>query len=97
MSPSQTPIAAVPSDAILKVASTAAALAAACPITSDDVALYNATAAGCQLSPSLSRSGSSSSVLEMSGAEDGGSETDSIHLPRRQRKRSPQSHSKCSL
>ncbi len=74
-----------------------AALVAARPTSADDAALTTTPAAGHQLSPSPSRSGLSSSASDMSGAEDGSSETDGFHKPRRRRKRSPQSESPGSM
>jgi hypothetical protein len=83
--------------AVLEAEASTAALVAARPTAADDAALSTTPAAGRRLRPSPSRSGSPSSASDMSGAEDGGSETDGFHKPRRRRKRSPQSGSPGSM
>ena len=85
------------STAALVAARPTAALVAAHPTAADDAALSTTPAAGRRLPPSPSRPGSPSSASDMSGAEDGGSETDGFHKPRRRRKRSPQSGSPGSM
>ncbi len=103
--PSIAAVVATPSAAVAEAssksaeaaASSAAVLEAEVSTAADDAALTTTPAAGRQLSPSPSRSGSSSSASDMSGAEDGVSETDGFHLPRRRRKRSPQSGSPGSM
>ena len=83
--------------AVLVAEVSTAALVAAHPTAADDAALSTTPAAGRRLPPSPSRPGSPSSASDMSGAEDGGSETDGFHKPRRRRKRSPQSGSPGSM
>ncbi len=95
-SPSAT-VTEAPSKSAVAAVSPAAALVAVRPTAADDAALTTAPAADRQLSPSPSRSGSPSSASHMSGAEDGGSETDGFHKPCRRRKRSPQSGSPGSM
>ena len=95
--PSKSAEATAPPVAVLDAAVSTAALVAALPTAADDAALTTTPAAGRQLPPSPSRSGSSSSASDMSGAEDGSSETDGFHKPRRRRKRSPQSGSPGSM
>ena len=83
--------------AVLEAETSTAALVAARPTAADDAALSTTPAAGRRLAPSPSRPGSPSSASDMSGAEDGGSETDGFHKPRRRRKRSPQTGSPGSM
>ena len=98
-------VAATPSAAVAEASPAAvlvaevstAALVAAHPTAADDAALSTTPAAGRRLPPSPSRPGSPSSASDMSGAEDGGSETDGFHKPRRRRKRSPQTGSPGSM
>jgi len=98
-------VAATPSAAVAEASPAAvlvtevstAALVAAHPTAADDAALSTTPAAGRRLAPSPSRPGSPSSASDMSGAEDGGSETDGFHKPRRRRKRSPQTGSPGSM
>ena len=98
-------VAATPSAAVAEASPAAvlvtevstAALVTAHPTAADDAALSTTPAAGRRLAPSPSRPGSPSSASDMSGAEDGGSETDGFHKPRRRRKRSPQTGSPGSM
>ena len=83
--------------AVLEAETSTAALVAASPTAADDAALSTTPAAGRRLPPSPSRSGTPSSASDMSGAEDGGSETDGFHKHRRRRKRSPQTGSPGSM
>ncbi len=104
-SPSIAAVVATPSAAVAEAssksseaaASPAAALEAEVSTAADDAALSTTPAAGRRLPPSPSRSGSPSSASDMSGAEDGGSETDGFHKQRRRRKRSPQTGSPGSM
>jgi hypothetical protein len=83
--------------AALEAEVSTAALGAAQPPAADDAALSTTLAAGRWLRPSPSRSGSPPSASDMSGAEDGGSETDGFHKHHRRRKRSPQTGSPGSM
>ena len=83
--------------AVLEAETSTAALVAARPTAADDAALSTTPAAGRRLPPSPSRSGTPPSASDMSGAEDGGSETDGFHKHRRRRKRSPQTGSPGSM
>ncbi len=87
----------ITSAAVLEAEVSTAALVAAHPTAADDAALSTTPAAGRRLPPSPSRSGSPSSASDMSRAENGGSETDGFHKPRRRRKRSPQTGSPGSM
>jgi hypothetical protein len=94
---SKFPEAAASSAAVLGVAVSNAALVAARPTAADDAALTTTPPASRQVSPSPSPSGWSSSASDMAGAEDGSSETNGFHKPRRRQKRSPQSGSPGSM
>jgi hypothetical protein len=83
--PAKSAEAAASPAAVLGAAVSTAALVAARPTAADGVALTTTPAAGRLLSPS--RSGSSSSAFDMSGAEDGVSGKDGFHKPRRRRKK----------
>jgi hypothetical protein len=83
--------------AVFEAEVSTAALVAARPTAADDAALTTTPAAGRQLPPLPSRSGSPCSASDMSGAEDGSSETNGFHKPRRRRKCSPQSGSPGSM